>query len=472
VTAVAFARKDPIAEKHAEGRTQAHATLSAPFLSRTAAGYWDTLAISTADLELDEVFTFPGGLIWIGGFVISTNEDVALKSTDNGATWATYSLSGFTFSNGYALAPRSANVALAATWIGDIYRTTDGGTNWNLVFNYGGGSGFFDGIIFTGGDSVMAVGDADASGLCVVKSTDAGATWTRFTNLPATEASPGSYSSSATYHQMMDGIGPNVWITAYLGGGSAPRLLRTTDFGTTWNSGDVLLTGGLSNAYTIRSFNMVDLNVGWLVPRQTAAGVRSYVHKTTDGGTTWSDTILIQSGAVVKAIKPERGTNNLLGCGYTGNDPNAWWSSDGGTTWAAIHPTATGDGSDLQNASFVNNQLGYVVGVMKALKFIPPGSVDVKPQPANAPLSYGLDQNYPNPFNPTTTIQYSIPLSGKVSLKVYNVLGDEVATLVEGVLPVGSHSVSFSAASLPSGIYFYRLEAGKFVEVRKMALVK
>jgi photosystem II stability/assembly factor-like uncharacterized protein len=471
VTAVALAKKDPAAEKHADARKGAQTTSNVPFLSRAAVGTWDTLSVPHVSNQFDDVIALPGGVIWLGGFVSGTDEDFVMRSTDNGATWTRKSLISFTNSLGYALAARDANIALAATWIGDIYRTTDGGSTWNLVYNYGNGNGYFDGIKFTGGDSVMALGDADASGLCVVKSTDAGATWTRFTNLPTAEANPNLISSSS-YHQPMDGMGTYVWMTTYIGSGTAPRLLRTTDFGTTWTSAEVLLTGGLSNAYNIRSINMVNQTTGWLIPRQTAAGVRCFVHKTTDGGATWSDTILVERGTTVASVKPMRGTNNLLALGWLGNDPKAWWSTDGGGTWPVISPTATGDGSDLRNASFVSTQLGYVTGLYKAYKFTPPGSTGVEPQPGELPQSYTLNQNYPNPFNPSTTIEYSIPTAGSVQLKVYDMIGREVATLVNQEQVAGKYAVMFDARTLASGVYFYRLVSGSFVSTKSLVLVK
>jgi hypothetical protein len=83
-----------------------------------------------------------------------------------------------------------------------------------------------------------------------------------------------------------------------------------------------------------------------------------------------------------------------------------------------------------------------------------------------------LDQNYPNPFNPATVIRYSIPEQSKVTLKVYNLLGQEVATLVNEVQPAGHFVARFEGYSLATGVYFYRLEAGKFSETKKMLLVK
>lgn len=88
------------------------------------------------------------------------------------------------------------------------------------------------------------------------------------------------------------------------------------------------------------------------------------------------------------------------------------------------------------------------------------------------PLSANLGQNYPNPFNPTTEIVYSIPQRGYVSLKVYNLLGNEVADLVNGEMGAGTYKTNFDASSLPSGVYFYKLQTGKFVETKKMLLLK
>ena len=91
---------------------------------------------------------------------------------------------------------------------------------------------------------------------------------------------------------------------------------------------------------------------------------------------------------------------------------------------------------------------------------------------------FELSQNYPNPFNPTTKIRFTIPvtLSGVegslVTLKFYDVLGNEVATLVNEEKPAGSYEVEFDGRKLSSGIYFYRLQAGSFAETKKMVLLK
>jgi probable HAF family extracellular repeat protein len=90
----------------------------------------------------------------------------------------------------------------------------------------------------------------------------------------------------------------------------------------------------------------------------------------------------------------------------------------------------------------------------------------------NSPVSFVLDQNYPNPFNPVTTIHFDIPKASLVTLKVYNVLGQEVATLVDEMQGPGYKSIEFNSTSLPSGVYIYRLTAGTFTDIKKMILMK
>jgi hypothetical protein len=88
------------------------------------------------------------------------------------------------------------------------------------------------------------------------------------------------------------------------------------------------------------------------------------------------------------------------------------------------------------------------------------------------PTAFKLEQNYPNPFNPSTRIKYQVSSISHVSLMVYDVLGNEIATLVNEEKEAGFHSVDFSGSELPSGVYFYKLTAGNFISTRKMLLLK
>jgi len=104
-------------------------------------------------------------------------------------------------------------------------------------------------------------------------------------------------------------------------------------------------------------------------------------------------------------------------------------------------------------------------------------SIKEKPQEA-LPAEYQLEQNYPNPFNPSTVIEFALPQESHVSIKLYNVLGEEVATIVEGTLPAGFHKIQWKPESFASGIYFYRMVAKSevssrtFTNVKKLAYVR
>jgi hypothetical protein len=110
--------------------------------------------------------------------------------------------------------------------------------------------------------------------------------------------------------------------------------------------------------------------------------------------------------------------------------------------------------------------------VTRAINWLMNGYVVSTPNENISPVSFNLSQNYPNPFNPTTTITYSIPKESQVNLKIYDVMGREVAVLVNGRQQAGVYEVNFNATSLASGTYFYKLTAGDFVSVKKMALLK
>lgn len=133
------------------------------------------------------------------------------------------------------------------------------------------------------------------------------------------------------------------------------------------------------------------------------------------------------------------------------------------------------EGSYLDNATLSGNESQFFIvqesdEMVEHLDTWP--SVVTAVQDDFTPLTYSLEQNFPNPFNPETKIRYSIPKAGNVSLKVYNVLGSEVASIISGMQEVGSYEVTFNASHLASGIYFYSLTANDFTASKKMILIK
>ena len=130
-------------------------------------------------------------------------------------------------------------------------------------------------------------------------------------------------------------------------------------------------------------------------------------------------------------------------------------------------------------------KIGTLTGVLyysfNQYKFVPRTDADFQnvvlvsvevTRTSPVPEAYSLSQNYPNPFNPATLIQYALPASGRVTLTVYNVLGQEVRTLVNDIQGAGRYTVTFDASSLSSGLYFYRVQSGSYTAVKKMMLVK
>jgi hypothetical protein len=109
---------------------------------------------------------------------------------------------------------------------------------------------------------------------------------------------------------------------------------------------------------------------------------------------------------------------------------------------------------------------------VQTLPLIKPEAALAVEDPEPAPRSFVLEQNYPNPFNPTTTIRYALPRAGMVRIEVYDVTGQRVCLLVDRVEEAGVHSVVFDAGILASGAYFYRMQAGEFVETKRLVVLR
>ena len=136
----------------------------------------------------------------------------------------------------------------------------------------------------------------------------------------------------------------------------------------------------------------------------------------------------------------------------------------------------SGNSSSAINYSIIDEDIPNVSMLSYRLKQIDnDGSYDYSDEVLvinSAPSEYALQQNYPNPFNPITKIKYQLSQLSFLTIMVYDILGNEVATLVNEETPAGTFEVKFDATSLPSGIYFYKLHAGTFIEIKKMVLIQ
>ena len=155
---------------------------------------------------------------------------------------------------------------------------------------------------------------------------------------------------------------------------------------------------------------------------------------------------------------------------YNKNDAQDWYAD------LYIYMTVGNEEGDFGLSYFVTNaaldfsdSTWYAISQNNSITIT--GATDVS-NPGVVVKNYSLKQNYPNPFNPSTSIPFSITKSGNVKLSVFNSLGEEVTTLVNGFLPAGLKTVKFYAQNFQSGVYYYRLETSNFIETKKMVLLK
>ena len=190
------------------------------------------------------------------------------------------------------------------------------------------------------------------------------------------------------------------------------------------------------------------------------------VFLSTNNGTSWTavNNGLTGGGLTVNALAVS-GTNL-----FAGTNSGVYLSTNNGTNWTQVSNGLTNNYVMTLSVSGTNLFAGtYGGGVWKR-----PLSdfTDVSNESKDLPKDFSLFQNYPNPFNPNTVISYSLPSASNVKIVVYNTLGQTIKILDNGFKQAGNYSVNFTASDLPSGIYFYKLEAGQFSQIKKMILLK
>jgi photosystem II stability/assembly factor-like uncharacterized protein len=295
------------------------------------------------------------------------------------------------------------------------------------------------------------------------------------------------------------------WITAWTG--NMTWILRTQDGGSTWEKFPITV-------FDVSLCSFVDPTRGWV------AGASSFIYRTTDSGSTWDSTHVnaYELKMDLQFIDTSRGwvandgptiSTGVLGSSdgggnwnllteflcsalstylYFTDTSNGWvvqytcfdggyaeilHTTDGGWTWATQYKYYPISYYVPHRVFFLDPLHGWIVGEGGTILHTTNGGItSVSPDNSNLIGPFLLSQNYPNPFNPVTTISYTLPKASHVRLKIYNVLGEEVASLVDEFKQPGTFSADFDGANFSSGMYFYRLTAGEFTEVKKMMLVK
>ncbi len=413
-------------------------------------------------------------------FIVGSN-GIIINTTDAGAAWQFKSGGWQTELNDVFFYNENEGIIVGNN--GLIIKTTDGGQNWmrkesgtsqniNAITNYHGQP-----------DELWAVGDS----ALLLFSSDRGLTWTptQLTHLTHSKLtgiaigdSYGKIVGSAVYlirlFKSSGWFSPNsvsanlrdIHSTAFSHAvlvGEGGTLLRAMKSAL---QGYFIVPFSFSPIYDFYDVTFHTYASGW------AVGKYGVVVHTTNRGTSWN----IRTHIDVNALYSVHFLN--FNTGFTaGTNGSIFKTTDGGYSWQKL---SSGITNQLKRVIFIDESIGWVIGTNGALlKTINGGggqTTDIPLEQPELPSEYYLSQNYPNPFNPSTKISFNLPESGNVSLKIYDIMGKEVAILVDGFKPGGKHEVYFDASSdaggLASGVYFYKLISGGFIDTKKMLLIR
>lgn len=353
-----------------------------------------------------------------GNYIYAGAVDGLYPSSDNGQSWI------HSLNNGNAVLAMGVfgSEVFAGCNNNGVFRSTNNGFNWVQTSL----TGQYVYSIAVNGQNVYAGVEQNLRGIYF--STDYGQTWTHNLN----------YIN--IYGLLIDG--------SDIFAGTNTGVLLSTNSGYSWNS------DGL-NGFYINTFAMNGLYV--------LAGGSSGLFYTSNNGINWIQSNLTNqdvTSIAVSGINIFAGTISS-GIFFTSNSGQNWVQLNQGLTDLNIRSLAIKDNfvfAGTNSNGLWRRNLNEILGISLISNQIP--------------KSYKLSQNYPNPFNPSTIIKYDLPKEGMVKIVVYDAIGREVKTLVNEEQNAGSYKVEFDGSNLPSGIYFYKLQAGDFTETKKMLLIK
>lgn len=394
-------------------------------LSALGQNYWQQINNGLADDTL-----IRAAIVRANGEIFIGTADGGYKSTNHGTSWVALVPPGNITVQSLAF---DKDFVYAGTNHG-IFVSSDDGSNWAPSNN-----GFPDSLVTTIGlnDSGHVYAGVDVGDL--FRSTDQGANWAR-------------HSAGIGYQDMnvFANFGGRTLFMGTDGGG----VYRTTNNGASWVYMSNGLTDPLIHAIAIKRSGVI-----------FAGGNTDGVFRSLDTGKTWNTVNTNLTSTFINALIVH--PNGTVYAGTFGG--GVFRSTDNGDHWAEINAGLT----SLDVFAFAVDSSGYIYagtlgGMFRSIN--PTTSVDKVNEVV--PRSFILEQNFPNPFNPTTEIRYAIRDAGFVTLKIYDMLGSEVATLVNQVEGPGFKSVLYDASRLSSGMYIYRITSGTFTDQKKLMLIK
>jgi len=407
---------------------------------------WNSQTSGTTTAGFQDVFFADANNGWVIGIDEFNNSGVILKTTNGGTTWSEQTIGTYLGLRGLFFTDLNNGwvVAISSPY-GKIFHTTNGGTTWTsqtvTETNY-----LFD-IAFSDENNGWIIGNAN------FRTTDGGTTWIE------------QYGLVLEGEAICFADANNGWVV-----GAQGKIFRTTNGGTDW----IQQTSGTTNQLWDVSFT--DVNNGWAVCTEYVDSLYinyGLILHTTNGGTTWTSSKTSGTSEGLQSVFFTDADNGWVGGG--GGVDNLYGlilhTTDGGINWTRQINGTTGG---LASIYFTDESNGWAVGGFGTiLHTTNAGATFVEEeQITEVPTEFLLSQNYPNPLNPSTKIKYSIPQSSNVVIKVFDILGSEIETLVNEEKPAGTYEVNWNAANLSSGVYFYRLQAGDYTSVKKMILLK
>jgi hypothetical protein len=389
---------------------------------------------------LNSVSPVDNNIVWVCG-----QAGKVLLTTNGGTNWVVKPSPNVSL-NLYNIWGIDGNKAIVTgtSTIAYVYKTSNAGVNWFVVFTQSGG--FVDAVGGVG-NNYLLYGDPVGGRWTLWHSQDEGSTWDSNGTYLAQSGSEAGYTNAMGGVLLSNGIDGYTWF-----GTDNSRIYRGRD-GHSWVAQP---TPGISDIFTILFSDSLS----------GIAGGSTGLAFTSNGGNNWviSTSTPGNGGIIGIAVKlPEiwyaRGTT-------------IYYSSTGGVNWDTA--TTPLGGGNFTNMVMARTGGGYNIWGVRdnggISKYTHP--IGIRRINAEVPVKFTLYQNYPNPFNPSTTIKFDISVTSYSVLTIYDALGKEVADLVRENLKPGTYEVIWNASNVSSGIYYYKLIAGKITDTRKLVLVK
>jgi|GEM_PF-4564506 len=309
--------------------------------------------------------------------------------------------------------------------------------------------------------------DTGSYTLGISKSTDKGVTWSEFEIVPWKALVPSNYAYNIYANDfVVDGAGGYHWLTVGVDTTANPDL---------WSLFHLYKASG--GSWTANKIKDLPPHENWSYGALSQTLTENQLSVSQDGNIVAAKWIEDGRGATYKDSLPIADVWTA-----TWKAGSGWSTPVNRTNTPEVNDQITHIAQFMANdgvAHFMRNQSPTIAGNSGTLDvgvtvvyYSNDKLTSVRRDEGVVAGTYELNQNYPNPFNPTTTISFTLPKAGQTTLKVYNMVGQEVATLVNGYQTAGLYFVDFDASKLASGMYLYRLQSGSFVETKKMLLVK